>query len=195
MSLYKTWDIITHDISTNLLYVHRFTNDNNFYFIFDSSSFCIKNKATRNLLFRRQSENSLYPFPIHKVSPNSHIAQPTAYVGEWAFASIWNSRLGHPTSFTFHLIVFSFHLPINCSSKLSSICNECQMCKSKKLPLFYFRFYFFTSIGANTLWSLGFISRAVNKWLWLLYFFSWWLHKVCIVLPSNYKGTNICNLS
>ena len=40
------------NISANLISVHYFANDNNCMFIFDSSGFCIKDKAMGKMLFR-----------------------------------------------------------------------------------------------------------------------------------------------
>lgn len=76
------------NISTNLISVHRFANDNNCMYIFYASGFCIKDKATRKMLFRGQSENGLYPFPIRKLYTHSNKVGPAAYVGERVSTSI-----------------------------------------------------------------------------------------------------------
>ena len=70
------------NISTNLISVHRFANDNSYMFIFYASSFCIKDKDMGKTLFRRQSENGLYPFPIRKLHTHSNKGGLVAYVGE-----------------------------------------------------------------------------------------------------------------
>lgn len=46
-------------MSTNLIAGNRFTTDNNCLFIFDSAEFCIKDKDTGQMRFRRQSEKGL----------------------------------------------------------------------------------------------------------------------------------------
>lgn len=74
--------------SSDLILVHRFANDNNSIFIFYSSDFCIKDKAMEKMLFRGQSENDLYPFPICRLSSNSIKVITAAYVGDRVSASI-----------------------------------------------------------------------------------------------------------
>ncbi|RWR76373.1 putative polyprotein [Cinnamomum micranthum f. kanehirae] len=133
-------------ISTNLISVHRFANDNNCFFIFDSSGFCIKDKASGKTLFRGQSKNGLYPFPIRRLPTHSNNDGHAAFVGERVTASIWHSRLGHPASAVFQHLASAFQLPVDGSSKLSSICTPCQMGKSKKLP-----FSISSSISSNPL--------------------------------------------
>ena len=121
-------------MSTNLISVNRFAIDNNCVFKFDASGFGVKDKVTEKMLFRRRSENGLYPFPIRRIPTHSNKASPTALIGERVLASIWHSRLGHPTSIVLHRLISIFQLPFIDSSKFSSVCTECQMGKSRKLP-------------------------------------------------------------
>ena len=113
------------DISTNLIFVHRFANDNNCAFIFDSSGFCIKDKAMGKTLFCGQSENDLYPFPIHRIPSSSNKDGPTAYVGERVPTSTWHLQLGHLASALVHHLVSAFKIPIDGSFKISNVCTEC----------------------------------------------------------------------
>lgn len=121
-------------MSTNLISVNRFATDTNCVFEFDSSGFCIKDKATGKMLFCGRSESGLYPFPIHRISTHSNKASPTALIGEKVSASMWHSRLGHPASTILHRLLSTFQLPLHGSSKFTSVCTECQMGKSRKLP-------------------------------------------------------------
>ena len=120
------------NISTNLLSMHHFANDNNCLFIFVSSSFCFKDKATGKMLFRGQSKNGLSPFPIHRTTTNK--IRPTTYVGERVSTSIWHSRLGHPMLPVLQHLASASLLPVTGTTKLPSVCTEYQMGKSKKLP-------------------------------------------------------------
>lgn len=122
-------------MTTNLIYVRHFAADNNCLFVFYTSNFCIKDKATRNTFFREQSENVLYPFPLRCLSSNSNKTTPLAYVGTRVLVSIWHSQLGHHDSPVLHYLISTFNLPIEGSCKLSPIYTECQMGKSKKLPI------------------------------------------------------------
>lgn len=47
---------------------------------------------------------------------------------------MWHLRLGHPASTVLHRLLSTFQLPLHGSSKFTSVCTECQMGKSKKLP-------------------------------------------------------------
>lgn len=113
-----------------------------FYFL---SGFCIKDEATRKTLFREQSENSLYPFPLHRISSNK--TTPPAYVGERVFTSIWHLPLRHPAFSVFQHLVSVSQLPVAGTTKLPSACTECQIGKSKKIVILYF----FTTFSFNTL--------------------------------------------
>lgn len=112
-------------MTINLFSIHRFAFDNNYFFEFDNFGFCIKDKATRKVLFREQSENGLYPFPIHVAPTHSNEASPTAFLGEKVSASIWHSQLGHPASAVLHRLLSAFQLPIVGSSRFISVCSEC----------------------------------------------------------------------
>lgn len=84
------------------------------------------------MFFRRQSKNGLYPFPIQMNSFNK--ISPTGYVGERVSASIWHSCLVRPTFSLFHHLASASKLPVASTNKLPSVCAECQIGKSKKLP-------------------------------------------------------------
>ena len=47
---------------------------------------------------------------------------------------MWHSRLGHPASNVLHRLLLAFQLPVDGPSKFTSVCNECQMGKSKRFP-------------------------------------------------------------
>lgn len=69
-----------HNIIANLISVHCFAYDNNYIFEFDAFGFCVKDRATGKMLFRRRSENILYPFPMSSYYSNK--ASPTFISGK-----------------------------------------------------------------------------------------------------------------
>ena len=154
--------------------VWSFANDNSCMFVFDFSGFCIKDKATRNMLFRWQSENGLHPFLIRMLPTHSNKDGPAAFVGKRVITSICHSQLEHLASAAFQHLASAFQLPVDGSPKLSSICTPCHVRKSKKLSFFNFLFHFIKSIRFNILWSLGFFPWIVNKWVYQLCFLHWW---------------------
>lgn len=85
-------------------------------------------------LFRGQSKNGVYPFPICRFPSKPNKVVSAAYVGERVYATIWHYRLGHPASIILHHLASAFQLHVAGNSKLSSVCTQCQMSKSKKLP-------------------------------------------------------------
>jgi len=78
------------DISTNLLYIHQFTRDNNCFFVFFYDFFYSKDLKTGKTLFRGLSNDGLYSINIHyKISTaKSH---PFAFLGARIAAQVWHS--------------------------------------------------------------------------------------------------------
>lgn len=55
-------------VGSNLLFIHRFTKDNDCVFIFDSFGFSIQGQTSGRILFQGLSNNGLYPFPVLSMS-------------------------------------------------------------------------------------------------------------------------------
>jgi transposase InsO family protein len=126
--------------SSNLLSIQKFCKDNNCYFKLTSSHFVVKDMLTKAVLLQGPSRAGLYPiflqqFRKNKASRQATIASSfTALLGVSAPLHIWHLRLGHPTSATIqHLLQHSL-LQVSGSTKTHSLCEPCQVSKSKKLP-------------------------------------------------------------
>jgi histone deacetylase 1/2 len=117
------------DISKNLLSVYRLVSDNDIFIEFHKYFFCVKDKATRNVILRGRSRGGLYPIPFDRASLQGRHASSSVKISP----SQWHQRLGHPSNKIVQSIVRSNNLP--CSSNFeSSICDACQRAKSHQLP-------------------------------------------------------------
>lgn len=72
--------------STNLLSVHKFSKDNNCYFLFDDTGFIVRDKKSGKILFQRQTKCGLYPF--HPTTNHINKNGPSAFHGERVPSSI-----------------------------------------------------------------------------------------------------------
>jgi hypothetical protein len=117
------------DISNNLLFVHKFTNDTRTLMEFHPSLFHVKDLATRRLLLHRPSKHGLYLFPPFS---KSHFS-PCGLLGEHTSFTNWHSRLGHPVFMIVSQIISRFGLPIF-PNKTELACSTCLSAKSKQLP-------------------------------------------------------------
>ena len=117
------------NITNNLLFVYKFTNDTLTLMEFHPSLFCVKDLATTRPLLHRPSKHGLYPFPPFS---SNHIS-PRALLGERSSLTNWHSRLGHPAFKIVSQIVSWFGLPIF-PNKPELACSACLSAKSKQLP-------------------------------------------------------------
>ena len=78
-------------ISQNLLSLYQFTKDNNVFFKFHPSFFCIKDLFSGVTFLSGKSKNGLYP--LHSLQ---RLIKPTALLGERVSVEQWHSRFGHP---------------------------------------------------------------------------------------------------
>lgn len=118
--------------STNLLLMHQFSKDNSCYFYFDPNGFVVKDKISGRILFQGPIEHGLYPFRL--TSNHVNKAGPAVLLGERVSAPIWHSRLGHPSNATLHLVLSKFALSRFGAATINTVCESCQLGKSKKLP-------------------------------------------------------------
>lgn len=111
----------------SLLSIQKFNYDNNSYFKFHPSHFCIKDHAIKTILHQGPSKDGLY-------CSTPPISSPAAFIAEKTGSSIWHHRLGHPHSRSFHHIINHFNL--SCSSlNVSKMCQGCALAKSSRLSL------------------------------------------------------------
>ena len=120
------------DISHNLLFIHKFTNDIRTLMEFHPSLFCVKDLASRRLLLHSPSKHGLYPFPS---SSTQRSFIPRALIGERTSFLNCHSRLGYPAFRIVSTIISKFGLPI-VGNKTESACSTCLSAKSKQLPFY-----------------------------------------------------------
>ncbi|VVA40817.1 PREDICTED: Retrovirus-related Pol poly from transposon, partial [Prunus dulcis] len=114
----------------NLLSVLRFVYDNHCILMFTPFECIVKDLASGHLLYRGPTDGRLYPI-IFSNFPQSPLA---ALLCTKASSSLWHKRMGHPFSITVQHIISHYRLPLSGSSAHPSICQECQLGKSSKLP-------------------------------------------------------------
>jgi hypothetical protein len=116
-------------ISKNLLSVYQFAKDNNVYFEFHPSFFCVKDQFSGTILLQGKSKDGLYPLHcLSKISRN-----PSVYLGERVSIDQWHSRLDHPSLRIVHQIISKYQLAVG-KNKDTSVCHACQLGKSHRLP-------------------------------------------------------------
>jgi transposase InsO family protein len=111
----------------NLLSISKFTSDNNVYFEFHPSYFCVKDPTMGTILLQGKHRNGLYSLPPPPSSP------PAAFMGVRTTLDGWHSRLGHPSLRVVLQVVSKNNLALFRSSA-SSVCHACQLGKSHTLP-------------------------------------------------------------
>lgn len=116
-------------INKNLLSVYHFSKDNNVFFEFHPSFFCVKDLFLGAILHSSKRNNGLYPMHSLKEVVQSSVA----YLGERVSLDQWRSRLGHPTLCLVHQVVSKNNLTV-LNNKSSSVCNACQLGRSYRLP-------------------------------------------------------------
>jgi hypothetical protein len=114
------------NISKNLLSVYQFAKDNNVFFEFHPSFFCVKDLSSGVTLLSGKSKNGLYP--LHSLQ---RLIKPTALLGERVSVEQWHSRLGHPALRIVRQVLSSHHLPTS-NNKTLPICHACQLGKSHR---------------------------------------------------------------
>jgi GAG-pre-integrase domain len=129
--------IANHQIELhNILHVPSFTKkllslsqlllDNSLIIEFSSNTCFIKDRLTSTPLLQAKFHNGIYSIRLPLSFP------PQAFLGARVSADVWHARLGHPSTSTTLKVLNSHNLP--CSSKKLSLCQNCCMAKSHKLP-------------------------------------------------------------
>ncbi|KAJ0610987.1 putative RNA-directed DNA polymerase [Helianthus annuus] len=118
------------DIKQNLLSVQKFCFDNNVYFEFHSTFFCVKDTFTHHTLLTGPSNDGLYSirFPFSQPVPK------VAFSANKASTTTWHQRLGHPHFSLFRSMISKFDLPV-LDKSFNIHCESCLIGKSSKLHL------------------------------------------------------------
>jgi hypothetical protein len=114
------------EANKNLIFVHRFTSDNNAFLEFHPDFFLVKDQATKRVLLRDRCRGGLYPL---KSSPPKE-----AFGATTPSASRWHNRLGHPSSSVVHRVLSKNKLTFVPGQNKEVVCDACQQGKSHQLP-------------------------------------------------------------
>jgi len=106
--------------------------DNKCWFIFTDSHFFVKDNLTGKTFFQGPSRDGLYPIYLSKSVNKAR--NVVAFLGATATSIIWHLRLGHPAPPILNKLKQSARLPITGSIAHDSLCESCQLAKSKCLP-------------------------------------------------------------
>ncbi|KAJ4818128.1 hypothetical protein LUZ62_030694 [Rhynchospora pubera] len=130
---FSNFSIALHDVlhvphfTRNLLSLSKLLLDNSLLIEFSSNSCQIKDRQTKTLLIQAPLISGLYILTLP-----STLHSPKALHGARVSANLWHARFGHPSSSTTLELLNKFSLP--CSLHKMSLCSECCMAKSHKLP-------------------------------------------------------------
>jgi len=135
--------LLVPSIIENLLFVRKFSQDNNVYFEFFPHCCNVKSQVTREvLLCGHVGADGLYYFPnlhcsssppaILSSTASSHVVSVVTSTSSPNSFNIWHFRLGHPHVDVLKLVLsrcnFSLH------SKKLDFCLSCCIGKSHRLP-------------------------------------------------------------
>lgn len=95
---------ITPNIIKMLIYVRRFTSDNNVSIEFDPCGFSMKDLAAHQVLLRCDNSGDIYPNPTTTQSPVALLSTSP---------SLWYHRLGRPGAHVFNKLVSRHFIPCN----------------------------------------------------------------------------------
>jgi hypothetical protein len=113
----------------HLLYVHRFTRDNNIFFEYHSYNFLVKDSATKIPLLHGRCIGGLYLLSFHDLKRASAALLMTRSTPE-----LWHQWLGHLGTFTVKHVLHNNNLLVSSLNNNTNVCNACRMAKSCQLP-------------------------------------------------------------
>ncbi|GJZ42100.1 putative ribonuclease H-like domain-containing protein [Tanacetum coccineum] len=111
--------LVTPHIIKNLIYVRKFTRDNDVSVEFDAYGFSVKDYQTQKILLRCDSTGDLYP-----VTQQPSLQTPVVLLS--LSSTTWHRRLGHPGDDVLRRLESSNLISCN-KSKLSALCHACQL--------------------------------------------------------------------
>jgi hypothetical protein len=114
-------------ITKNLIYVQKFTADNNVFIEFHPSCFFVKDHMSEKILHQGPSRNGLYHWFPPSVTPSR------VFLSERAPSADWHARLGHPADRIVRHVISNFNLSAT-PNKNPIVCPACQRGKSHQLP-------------------------------------------------------------
>jgi hypothetical protein len=114
----------------NLIFVHRFTFDNDTFIEFHLYFFLIKDQKMRAVLLHGPCKGGLYPLP-----PSTSRFWKLVSSAIKLFVDRWHNRLGHPSHEIVCRVISKNKLPCaHFDSSSESICDACACAKAHQLP-------------------------------------------------------------
>ena len=120
--------LICPDITKSLLSVSKLTDDFPCEFTFDSTTVCVKDKATSRVLSKGKKVKGLYRLDVPQFLTFYSFRQQVASDG------VWHKRLGHPNDQVLKHLSTIKAILFNKTSQ--SKCESCQLGKTCRLPFF-----------------------------------------------------------
>lgn len=116
-------------IHKNLISVYRLCNANKVSVEFFPASFQVKDLYSGVPLLHGKTKDELYEWPVSPTTLHSFFAtsKPKPTLKDW------HNRLGHPSASVLKSVVSDFSIPFATSS-LPSLCSDCSINKTHKLP-------------------------------------------------------------
>ncbi|GJV38173.1 ribonuclease H-like domain-containing protein [Tanacetum coccineum] len=133
--------LITSHIIKNLIFVCKFTRDNDVSVEFDAYGFSVKDYQTQRLLLHCDSTGDLY-LVTHQPPSQTQVVLLSFN------STTWHRRLGHPAEDVLRRLESSNLISCN-KSKLSALCHACQLAQTPSV----------TSAQSNTTYPT---TQAVN---------------------------------
>ncbi|GJU98562.1 ribonuclease H-like domain-containing protein [Tanacetum coccineum] len=122
--------LITPNIIKKLIYVRKFTRDNDVCVEFDAYDFSVKDYQTQKILLHCDSTGDLYP--VTQQPPLQTLVLLLSFS-----STTWHRRLGHPGDDVIRRLESSNLISCN-KSKSPALCHACQLGKDVKLPFYSF---------------------------------------------------------
>jgi hypothetical protein len=116
--------LVSPSIIKNLIFVRRFTIDNNCSIEFDPFGLSVKDLQTRNVIARCNSTGDLYPFFL-PITSSTHALAVTS--------TLWHRRLGHISFDALSKLISSQAITCN-KPKHDHLCHACQLGRHVRLP-------------------------------------------------------------
>jgi histone deacetylase 1/2 len=116
--------LVSPHIIKNLIFICRFTTDNNCSIEFDPFGLFVKDLQTRNVIARCNSSGDIYPFYPPTTSATALLTAPT---------SLWHRRLGHLGREALSKVISSSVISCN-KDDSHHLCHACQLGRHTRLP-------------------------------------------------------------
>ena len=118
------------NIKKNLISVYRLCNTNKVSVEFFPASFQVKDLCSGIPLIQGTTKDELYEWPAKPSTLQSFFTSSPPKTTQ----PVWHYRLGHPSASILKTIVSNFSLPFSQSVSQKTLCSDCAINKTHKLP-------------------------------------------------------------